>query len=178
MDNYSGWMQESHLSTTMDHDIPDTMLKKRVLQDQELRFKWGEGIEWATKVDLTTEEIVMEATIPNRSYVAIGFGPNMRGTDMIVWRWKDDFTKVDNLYSNGYTRPPSDQTSYLKTTIHNSVDGKFKTFTTRRPLDTGNVLDFVVPIDGQEIVMCYAYRTGNGDFIQHKVRDIFAIKFS
>lgn len=26
--------------------------------------------------------------------------------------------------------------------------------------------------------MCYAYRAGNGDFIQHKVRDVFAIKFS
>ena len=59
----------------------------------------------------------MEATIPNRSYVAIGFGPNMRGTDMIVWRWKDEFTEVDNLYSRGYTTPPSDKTSFLKTKV-------------------------------------------------------------
>mmetsp|Transcript_36658 Transcript_36658/g.44848 ORF Transcript_36658/g.44848 Transcript_36658/m.44848 type:complete len:148 (-) Transcript_36658:1842-2285(-) len=26
--------------------------------------------------------------------------------------------------------------------------------------------------------MCYAFRTGNGDFIQHKERDIFSLKFS
>ena len=59
----------------------------------ELRFKWGsEGIEWAASLDMTTNEIVMETTNPNLSYLAIGFGSNMRGTDMIVWRWKDDVT--------------------------------------------------------------------------------------
>ncbi len=26
--------------------------------------------------------------------------------------------------------------------------------------------------------MCYGYRTGNGDFVQHKQRDIFSMKFS
>jgi len=26
--------------------------------------------------------------------------------------------------------------------------------------------------------MCYAYRAGNGDFVQHKERDIFSIRFS
>mmetsp|Transcript_36658 Transcript_36658/g.44851 ORF Transcript_36658/g.44851 Transcript_36658/m.44851 type:complete len:94 (-) Transcript_36658:2304-2585(-) len=93
---------------------------------------------------MTTEEIVMEATIPNRAYVAVGFGENMRGTDMIVWRWKDEFSEVDNLYSTGYSKPPSDGTSYLKTQIKISPYGKLKTFTTRRALDTGNAKDFVV----------------------------------
>lgn len=86
----------------------------------------------------------MEATIPNRSYVAIGFGATMRGTDMIVWRWKDEFSEVDNLYSDGYVRPPSDGTSFLVSSIRTSTDGKLKTFTTRRPFDTGSPLDFVI----------------------------------
>ena len=47
----------------------------------------------------------MQVTIPNKSYLAIGFGENMRGTDMIVWRWKDEVTEVDNLYSDGYSVP-------------------------------------------------------------------------
>ena len=44
-------------------------------------------------------------------------------------------------------------------------------------MDTGSPKDFVVQTD-QEIVMCFAYRTGSGDFIQHKERDIFSVKFS
>lgn len=119
----------------------------------------------------------MRATIPNKSYLSIGFGENMRGTDMIVWRWKDMEVEVDNLYSTGYTKPPSDNTEYLKTTIEDSADGKFKTFTTRRALDTGNKNDFAIQADKQ-LVMCYAYRTNNGDFIQHKERDVFSLMFS
>lgn len=142
-----------------------------------MRFKWTEGIEWAARLDMTTEEIVMEATIPNKSYVSIGFGPNMRGTDMIVWRWKDEFSLVDNLYSTKTDVPPSDGTNFLTSSIKISADGKSKTFTTRRAFDTGSPLDFVIQ-PGKEIVMCYAYRTGSGDFIQHKVRDVFSLKFS
>ena len=108
-------------------------------------FSWGnEGIKWGVSIDDTTDEIVMRATIPNKSYLAIGFGENMRGTDMIVWRWKDDQTEVDNLFSTGYSKPPSDGTNFLKTTEITSPDGNMKTFTTRRALDTGNANDFVV----------------------------------
>ena len=134
-------------------------------------------MKWSARLDIDTEEIVMKATIPNRSYLSIGFGENMRGTDMIIWRWKDNETEVDNLYSSGYEVPPSDGTDFLKTTVEMSSDGQFKTFTTRRAMDTGNSKDFVIQPD-QDIVMCYAYRTGNGNFIQHKERDIFSIKFS
>ena len=106
----------------------------------------------------------MRATIPNKSYLAVGFGENMRGTDMIVWRWKDDVIEVDNLFSSGYEKPPSDGTDFLKTTIEDSKDKQFKIFTTRRALDTGSKDDFVVQLN-KPLVMCYAYRTGNGDFI-------------
>ena len=70
-----------------------------------MRKSWGDGLKWDAYVDQTTEEIVMQVTIPNKSYLAIGFGENMRGTDMIVWRWKDEVTEVDNLYSDGYSVP-------------------------------------------------------------------------
>ena len=156
------------LDESYDQDLDLDFLDRRQLQvpnENELRFKWGtDGIQWAAYLDMTTEEIVMEATIPNKSYVAIGFGENMRGTDMIVWRWKDEYSGADNLYSNGYSKPPSDGTNYLKTSISTSGDGKYKTFTTRRALDTGHPKDFVVQ-PGKDIVMCYAYRTGNGNFI-------------
>ena len=56
----------------------------------------------------------MRARIPNKSYLAVGFGESMRGTDMIVWRWKDEVTLVDNLWSDGYAEPPSDNTDFLK----------------------------------------------------------------
>ena len=152
-------------------DLMDTM------KDSE-GYSWGnQGIKWSAHIDSMTEEIVMRATIPNRSYLSVGFGPNMRGTDMIVWRWKDSEVEVDNLFSSGYSKPPSDGTKFLKTTIEDSADRMFKTFTTRRALDTGNKNDFVVQPDKQ-MVMCYAILTGSGDFIQHKKQDIFSIMLS
>ncbi len=114
---------------------------ERDLQAQdlgELKFEWDDGIKWSARLDMTTEEIVMQATIPNKSYLSIGFGSNMRGTDMILWRWKDEITQVDNLWSAGYVVPPSDGTDFLKTQITTSKDSKFKIFTTRRAFDTGN----------------------------------------
>ena len=169
---------ETDLWETAMHDL-FASYSDRGLQDtadlQEAKYVWGnEGISWAARIDTATDEIVMRATIPNRSYLSIGFGENMRGTDMIVWRWKDDVIEVDNLYSTGYAKPPSDGTNFLQTTVKDSADGKFKTFTTRRALDTGNKNDFAIQPD-KPMVMCYAYRTGSGDFIQHKERDIFSI---
>ena len=119
----------------------------------------------------------MRARIPNKSYLAIGFGENMRGTDMIVWRWKDDTTLIDNLWSDGYSEPPTDNTDFLKNEIEMSADGRFKMITTRRAFDTGNNKDFVIQPD-MPFVWCYAYRTGNGDFLIHKEREIFSVEFS
>jgi len=145
---------------------------------EEAKYSWGdEGLQWAARLDVTTDELVMQVTIPNKSYLAIGFGEDMRGTDMIIWRWKDDVVEVDNLFSTGYTTPESDGTDFLTTTIEDSKDRQHKIFTTRRALDTGSKDDFVVPLD-KPIVMCYAYRTGSGDFIEHQEHDIFSVMFS
>lgn len=135
---------ETYWDKTVMEALVDSYPLRELPDIEEVRFKWGEGIEWAARLDMTTQEIVMQATIPNKSYLAIGFGENMRGTDMIVWRWKDVLTEVDNLYSSGYGTPPSDGTNFLQTTVTNSNDGRFKTFTTRRAFDTGDAKDFVV----------------------------------
>ena len=171
----SAWDFDEMYELVGDYDSPEQRQMQSLFQDyeardlqsnslDELKFSWADGIQWSARLDMTTEEIVMQARIPNKSYLSIGFGENMRGTDMILWRWKDDVTQVDNMYSTGYFQPPSDGTRYLKTTIETSRDGMFKTFTTRRALDTGNPKDFAIQPD-KEIVMCYAYRTGNGDFV-------------
>lgn len=60
------------------------------MDDQEFKQVYSDGIKWTARLDMDTEEIVMKTTIPNKSYFSIGFGPNMSGTDMIVWRWRDD----------------------------------------------------------------------------------------
>lgn len=165
------------------NDWEDSFIPYRWLQDAEegeIKFSYKDGIKWSAKIDMTTDEIVMKTTLPNKSWFSIGFGPNMRGTDMIVWRWKDDETVVDNLWSSEYNVPPSDGTDYLKTTIQDSTDGKFKTFTTRRALDTGNVKDFVIQTD-KSLAWSYALRTGKGTFSSrkdvHTEREIFDVKF-
>ena len=141
-------------------------------------FDWGEGIKWSAYLDTLVDEIVMTATIPNKSYLSVGFGPTMRETDMIVWRWNDDETEVDNLWSTSYSRPASDGTDHLKTAIQDSDDGQFKIFTTRRAFDTGNARDFVIDPDAGEMVMCWAHKTRDGQFTEHRNRDVFAVNFS
>lgn len=168
----------------MENDWEDSFIPYRRLQgadEGEISFDYKDGIKWSAKIDMITDEIVMKTTLPNKSWFSIGFGPNMRGTDMIVWRWKDDEMVVDNVWSTTYNVPPSDGTDYLKTTIQDSTDGKFKTFTTRRALDTGNVKDFVIQTD-KSMAWSYALRTGKGTFSSrndiHTEREIFDVKFS
>lgn len=126
---------------------------------------------------MDTEEIVMKARIPNLSYLAVGFGKTMRGTDMIVWRWKDDVTIVDNLYSTKYDTPPSDGTDFLKSRIETTADNRYKIIETRRALDTGHAKDYVIEPD-KEYIWCYAYLTGKGDFKYHEHQELFSVKFS
>ena len=91
-----------------------------------MSFTWGkEGFKWSARVDLENEEIIMQARIPLMSYLAVGFGSSMRGTDMIVWRWKNEELVIDNLWSDGYIEPPSDSTDFLKSMVEMSADGKY-----------------------------------------------------
>ena len=120
----------------------------------------------------------MQARIPALSYLAVGFGPSMRGTDMIVWRWKNEELVIDNLWSDGYKEPPSDGTDFLTSFIEDSADGRFKIIETTRKLDTGNAKDFVIQPD-VDYVWSYAFKAGRGDFVNHgDNRDNFSIKFS
>lgn len=127
---------------------------------------------------MDTEEIVMKARIPNLSYLAVGFGKSMKETDMIVWRWKNEQTVVDNLYSTTFDTPPSDGTDFLKNKIETTADNRYKIIETRRAFDTGNTKDYVIEAD-KDYIWCYAYKTDDGDFVYHKEQPgRFSIKFS
>jgi hypothetical protein len=48
-------------------------------------------------VDLGQQELVLETTIPENSFFAIGFGYTMLETDMVVWQaYPTDMSDMEN----------------------------------------------------------------------------------
>ena len=48
------------------------------------------------------------AEIPNNSYLGIGFGPHMTGTDMVMFFAKGTGSSVGDYYSSGLSKPTLD----------------------------------------------------------------------
>lgn len=59
---------------------------------------WKDGIQFKAQIDLISEELVMEITMPDFSYFYVGFGGTLSDTDLIVWTWNGEVTQVKNMY--------------------------------------------------------------------------------
>jgi hypothetical protein len=53
-------------------------------------------------LDSNLKTLTFIATVPNNNYFAIGFGPSMRNTDMILWQAQGTSSKTTDLWSTGY----------------------------------------------------------------------------
>ena len=51
----------------------------------EIAYTWEEKFTLKVKGDTEKNEIVFTAMIPEQTYLAIAFGSDMIGTDMILW---------------------------------------------------------------------------------------------
>jgi len=77
-------------------------------------------------------------TVPNNNYFAIGFGPTMYSTDMILWQASGATSKVTDLWSTSHAKPLADKKNDLVSSFEVSSDGKSVTFTTSRKLNTND----------------------------------------
>lgn len=86
--------------------------------------------------------------IPDQSYLAIAFGSDMIGADMILWQADGEDSAAYDMWSTNFATPMYDKFDQLKTVVD---DGKIgtgtKVFTTKRPYDPMDEQDFLVPLD-------------------------------
>ena len=91
------------------------------------------------------------AEVINDSWLGIGFGENMRDTDMIVWLVEDGVGEVRDVHSMGYGVPGTDELQNVTQDVEPKFDSETNkvTFVTRRKLDTEDPLDKVLELDEQ-----------------------------
>ena len=104
--------------------------------DKSVEFLWEESYNLKVMGDPETKTIKFTATIPDNSYLAIAFGSDMIGTDMILWQADGYNSASHDMWSTNFATPMYDKFDQLLTTVE---DGKIgtgtKTFTTVRPYD-------------------------------------------
>ena len=107
--------------------------------------------------DEDTQELVFTTSIPNNSWLGIGFGTKMKNTDMMVWQAVKGFGVVRDLYSYGYGVPKMDEVQNLDNVTKFDKKKGMVNFVTRRKLDTGDSdKDFLIKMN-EDIPMSYAH---------------------
>ena len=111
-----------------------------------LTWTWEESFSLMVMQNFDDDEIVFTATIPNNTYLAIAFGHDMIGSDMILWQANGDESAVHDLWSSNFATPVFDKFNHWKSEIS---DGKIgtgqKIFKSRRAFDSMDDQDFLIP---------------------------------
>ena len=119
----------------------------------------------------------LTATIPNNTYMALAFGSDMIGTDMILWQADGDDSAAHDMWSSNFATPMYDRFDQLSTTIEDGQIGTgTKVFTTMRPYDPMDEQDFVVPLE-EQFVMSYAIRKSGSELLHHEHTGHFTLLF-
>ena len=84
-----------------------------------------------------------KVVVPNNQFLAIGYGPSMTGTDMVIWEANGLQSINLDLYSVTHGKPSTDsQQDYNTSFVFN---GTHVTFTSNRAVFTGDPNDFIIP---------------------------------
>ena len=71
----------------------------------------------------------------------------MTDIDMVTWHAEGLKSYAVDRYSTGHVTPIRDDSQDIKTIIRQSFDGLGVIFETTRYLDTGDLNDYVIPLD-------------------------------
>lgn len=67
---------------------------------------------------LSSENVVkFDVTVKANSYFAIGYGPSMFDTDMVMWTADGSNSKTTDLWSTSHARPSTDSQQDYTSTI-------------------------------------------------------------
>ena len=103
----------------------------------EIEWTWEQHFNLKVKQDFENHKVVFTATIPNNTYLAIAFGHDMIGTDMILWQANGSDSAVHDMWSTNFATPMFDKFDHTTSTIaHGKIGTGKKIFTTSRSYDT------------------------------------------
>lgn len=112
--------------------------------------------------------------MPTNNYFAIGFGPVMANTDMILWQANGKQSMTSDMWSTSAGIVPINDTAQnlISSYVINANDTV--TFTTTRYMNTkDSKQDFVFPY-GTAVTMCYA-TLNSATFSYHSSKGYFLL---
>ena len=143
----------------------------------EITHTWEEKFTLTIAGDMEAQEVVFTATIPDNTYLAIAFGSDMIGVDMILFQADGEDSAAYDMWSSNFATPMYDKYNHLNTEVVNGKIGTgSKVFNTRRPYDPMDEQDYAIPFD-EQINMSYALRTTGSEFIHHDLTGHFTFVF-
>jgi len=121
-------------------------------ESQDCLTSLSDGGSINVNYDPVGDLMVINATIPQNSYVGWGWGASMKNTEMVIFQASTTTTAstVTTYYSTSETTPglQPDLQSCYSTTI-SSADNNMIQFITTRPLDCGVANNYVVKLDSE-----------------------------
>ena len=96
--------------------------------------------------DTGSEKVIMEATIPDGSYAAWGWGESMTNTEIVMFSGNGASSDVQYFYATGETTPTAEQSKYspcYEWTLNSYADSTI-VITATRPLECTSVTDSYV----------------------------------
>lgn len=141
---------------------------------------WDVDFTLDTCIDIEANDLVMRATIPDKSWFAIGFGAKMENTDMIGWHAENGVGYTKDYWSTSYGTPREDASQDVKDDSPPTFDAVTNkmTFVTRRSLDTGDTGEDFLIEPNSILPMSWAYKRGTSDFKKHDERGVWSLAVS
>ena len=99
----------------------------------EITYTFDDNFTLSVRGDMVDGGVFFTATIPDHTYLAIGFGSDMIAVDMILWQANGDESASYDMWSSNFATPMYDKFDQLETTIEDGKIGSgMKVFTTKR----------------------------------------------
>ena len=96
--------------------------------------------------DASTGDVHYTATVASGQYIALGYGTNMHGTDMVAWIYDGTASQQQDLYSS-QEQPPTVLSSNAYTTVIASTNATHTVFDSSRPLTPTEGDTYVIPLN-------------------------------
>jgi len=111
-----------------------------------------------------TKMVEFTARVRMNAYLAIGFGPTMEDTSMILWQSKGLSSAQTQLYSKSNKETPEVVTNEWTSTFTFNQTSGFVDFISTRPLSSINGFNFQLDVP---IKICYAWNFLTSDLVNH-----------
>lgn len=134
------------------------------------------GVEIQMQYDTRHSELIIIATVPDKTWFAWGWGPTMTETAMVSWIANgEDSIGATDLYSKQHGHPATQPTNCYTSSF--TVKGEFVVFTTKRPLECPGGDGYAVQLD-TDSSWCAAWSPGTEIHYHNNNRTMLSCEIS